>query len=715
MTQKRRPLIIYTRDPANWTSCQSIEAQLRKSYRLAFPKRLLEISYLSSSLEEESEQIAQKIFDLKPERIVFLNYRCPASLLLALARRYSDHAMPPLYLHIYGNFTLQAAAWHELVTRIEGLPVTLIAASKRHQALLRKIFPSNRLAIRHCPFPVDTEGFHFSEKDRMRLRKEWSLSSDEILLCYAGRLTMQKNIDTLLRAFSRLCAQSTQPLRLILCGPFDDCGLPQANLLPGRGSAFFLHQHLLRLLPHEVQERILIIDRVEQPNLQKIFCAADIFVSLSTHHDEDFGIAPAEAISTGILSVLTDWGGYSDFLQRKELQTVSIPTLLTRRGIEISMATIDQALKNSIQIFRSQEKERSDRRQKLIQWLSASAVAKVIQKLHQSRTPSSISRSSRLQELAFAMSRKSLFEPISASRRLYHSIYRSYVSRKAWVGTSSEIIFENWKSQYQNLKYLVQIPKHQQPESGTMARTWPLSMKSLNPLNPIFLDQIKHPSDLRHSPTWFVRDGRNGIQRFFEKFPAPPRSLTSQILLPQKIAFKVPEAWSPLIGQYQTQTLNRPEYSGKKQLLVIWSPQHAKRPSHTKKSILRLLENRNYASFHFLKADFSDVQFDLPPDLVTNLPDVLFHGLSWVQFLGKECFQAFDVLDLTSNENCADSFLKYLIVSRGGRTVSVLEDKSVSTSPSSIRLSPYHLLRLTGVRNGIWNQIRQMGVATDSD
>jgi glycosyltransferase involved in cell wall biosynthesis len=718
MVKNKRPLIIYTRDPSNWTSCQSIEAELHQAYRLAFSKNLLELSYLSHRLALECDQMAEEIFNLDPERIIFLNYRLPGALLSALSRRYGERKMPPLFLHIYGNFTLQSAAWQELTFQASKLPITLIAASKRHQALLRKILPSQRISIQLCPFPVATEQFFFSDGDRQSQREEWSISSNDIVLCYAGRLTLQKNIDLLLRSFSRLCQSSPDSLRLVLCGPFDDCGFPQAGLLPGRGSAFFLHQHLLNSLPTEVQERILIVDRVDRSHLRKIFCAADIFVSLSTHHDEDFGIAPAEAISTGTYSVLSDWGGFADFLQKKELEAIPVPTLLALRGVEISKASVDQALGKAIRLCRpqedmtSQKRARQTRHQQMEQWLSAASVAKVLQKLHRRRISSVYRSSARLDHLVAAMRKRNLFDQSRYSRHLYHSIYRSYVSRTCKRFSGTEIIFENWKSQYFRLKRMVQVPQQHRPESTTRDCSWPLSMKSLNPLNPLFLDQIVDSRQLFLSPTWFVRDGRKGIQSFFQKFPSPPRRLTSQIFLPEMEALKVPRAWHPLIAKYQIQPLSLHKLDKEKNLLVIWSPQHSTESQKQCAFFLKVLEKQKFKAFFFLEAEFSDVQFRLPPYFRSHKTAGHFQKMTWPQFLGTESFQGYDVLDLTSGENCADSFLKYLVVSRGGRILSETQP-SFSAGAQFMRLSPYHGLHLSNVRNEIWDQLKQMGVATD--
>jgi hypothetical protein len=49
-----------------------------------------------------------------------------------------------------------------------------------------------------------------------------------------------------------------------------------------------------------------------------------VFLSLSHHEFEDMGVAPCEALSRGLPCVLSDWGGYSDFVSESVLK---LPTI----------------------------------------------------------------------------------------------------------------------------------------------------------------------------------------------------------------------------------------------------------------------------------------------------------------------------------------------------------------------------------------------------
>jgi glycosyltransferase involved in cell wall biosynthesis len=52
---------------------------------------------------------------------------------------------------------------------------------------------------------------------------------------------------------------------------------------------------------------------VENDVLKDFYKSADLYLSLSTYHDEDFGMSVAEALMSGLPAILSNWAGYSSF------------------------------------------------------------------------------------------------------------------------------------------------------------------------------------------------------------------------------------------------------------------------------------------------------------------------------------------------------------------------------------------------------------------
>src|SRR5207237_9139361 len=66
-------------------------------------------------------------------------------------------------------------------------------------------------------------------------------------------------------------------------------------------------------------KRVAFTDQtVSRSELAELYGAADIFASLTLHHDENFGFAQVEAMSSGLPVVCTDWGGLKDTVRHGE-------------------------------------------------------------------------------------------------------------------------------------------------------------------------------------------------------------------------------------------------------------------------------------------------------------------------------------------------------------------------------------------------------------
>ena len=72
----------------------------------------------------------------------------------------------------------------------------------------------------------------------------------------------------------------------------------------------------MSLLPDKIKSKIIFQPFAPLEDLKTIYNACDCFVSLSTYHDEDYGMSVIEALSCGLPLVLSDWAGYSGFQSR---------------------------------------------------------------------------------------------------------------------------------------------------------------------------------------------------------------------------------------------------------------------------------------------------------------------------------------------------------------------------------------------------------------
>jgi glycosyltransferase involved in cell wall biosynthesis len=114
------------------------------------------------------------------------------------------------------------------------------------------------------------------------------------------------------------------PLKLVLAGRFDDIGAPLFGYSTPGNSYYQQWLAFMAALPADERKRVHYVGNHEPPELRGLYNAADAYASLSLHHDEDFGLSPAEALLCGTPVLLTDWGGYPTFLAHPRCHGVPV-------------------------------------------------------------------------------------------------------------------------------------------------------------------------------------------------------------------------------------------------------------------------------------------------------------------------------------------------------------------------------------------------------
>jgi glycosyltransferase involved in cell wall biosynthesis len=149
--------------------------------------------------------------------------------------------------------------------------------------------------VRVIPYPIHTEVFTPPAR-----RSE----GGPLTILYAGRIHPEKGIDLLLDAFGKL-AQRSFPARLRIVGAW------QVERGGGGGTFLDALRQKARGLPVEFSEAIH--DRHE---LAAVYRQADLFCYPSlAEQGETFGVAPLEAMATGLVPVVSDLACFRDFIK----------------------------------------------------------------------------------------------------------------------------------------------------------------------------------------------------------------------------------------------------------------------------------------------------------------------------------------------------------------------------------------------------------------
>lgn len=207
------------------------------------------------------------------------------------ARRIIGNYMMPSFDYHIANSTYTAEEFYESLSPEKNL--------RRSETFLNRtwrFFKAPRIPVGErifvCPRGVDS--VHFTpERTSDDIRREMLAASgipeDAVILLYAGRLSPEKNIGLLVDLMKILAADGDQDYRLLVAGDG-----PQSDWLKKQGENF-------------AAGKIIQLGHMEKETLANYYANADVFVH--PNPKEPFGIAPLEAMASGVATVAPNAGG----------------------------------------------------------------------------------------------------------------------------------------------------------------------------------------------------------------------------------------------------------------------------------------------------------------------------------------------------------------------------------------------------------------------
>jgi glycosyltransferase involved in cell wall biosynthesis len=150
-----------------------------------------------------------------------------------------------------------------------------------------------------CPRGIDPEHFNprrFSNHIRREMRERAGVPQDAVLLLYAGRISPEKNIE-LLPDLMDILKNDARDYRLLIAGAG-----PQAEWLKAQTAKRF-------------PGKIVQLGHLDKETLADYYTNADVF--LHPNPREPFGIAPLEAMASGVPVVAPNAGGLLSYATRE--------------------------------------------------------------------------------------------------------------------------------------------------------------------------------------------------------------------------------------------------------------------------------------------------------------------------------------------------------------------------------------------------------------
>jgi glycosyltransferase involved in cell wall biosynthesis len=431
---KHRIGLVSSRVPSFWGSCRIIAPNLVRAYHRAFGDDLPRFSYTSDMLRAESLGLDASIWKLASEirrsgvrKLVFTDHSPhPWTLLRVLEREYGSEPIPEITFQVYGDFTLDARSWLRSAATLRRARVRFVCASDRQSRMVSRLLLKPERAVGVSPFPVDTRVFLSRGALRKSWRKRLGIAENEFCVIYTGRISLQKNITALTRAMGRFIRESSVPVRFLLAGFFDDLGGPFFGIRTPPGFYYHFWKESLEALPRSARQRIQYIGQMGASELAGLYNAADAYASLSLHHDEDYGMSPAESLCSGTPVVLSDWGGYPSFMDPSDpLACQIVPVSLVPRGYLFDGSAFLGALRQIRDQGSSTERRAALARRSQAR-LGIPAVATRLRELHSQPAPVFAGFQRKFRELAEHVSQDIAFPGCPTPNTFYEEIYAPY-------------------------------------------------------------------------------------------------------------------------------------------------------------------------------------------------------------------------------------------------------------------------------------------------
>lgn len=225
-----------------------------------------------------------------------------------------------LLIPIFGNLTIEINRWLALKDVLVGREVKFICGSKRQ--VNQVSFLLNSSEVYECVFPLAASDVQPRD-------------TSGVEMLYAGRITEQKNTLALMQSFHKICRLFDLDFTLNIAGDFHERG----HHLHGFKTDNYHDacESIMQQSPY-----IKYHGNLSQIDLHELYHSTNISVSLSTYHDEDFGLSIAQALLYGHKVVLSDWGGHGNYLDH--FDSISVPVSIKERLAKPDLSSFEKTL-----------------------------------------------------------------------------------------------------------------------------------------------------------------------------------------------------------------------------------------------------------------------------------------------------------------------------------------------------------------------------------
>jgi glycosyltransferase involved in cell wall biosynthesis len=316
-------IILTTKLNNAWTSMEEIIPGLEESWRHCLENE--KFSYKIINVDQQKPVACLKLF-LSAQKIIITAFNAQMAYFMKVIRSsYSIDA--PFIFHLHGLASIGCWPLERFgvmnLLREDDLFIGTCSADKK---CIDLTFENAHTEI--VPFPL----INFQKNDLEETQKGF---------VYVGRISPQKNLHLLIRAYANLDKDLQDDFPLIIYGKEDHLGFPNLGI-----EVFDYYETLQKLIVEfDLVSRVIFKGFVAREIIQREVGKHHIFISLSTHSDENFGMAALRALTSGCRTILTSWGGHKEFFKIFPDLLSLVPVSITNNGPQFSLTFVTNLMK----------------------------------------------------------------------------------------------------------------------------------------------------------------------------------------------------------------------------------------------------------------------------------------------------------------------------------------------------------------------------------
>lgn len=230
------------------------------------------------------------------------------------------------FLDIAGTWTIAPVEpWDAIICTSQAVLSTVTRIFDGWEEYLRERMGATN--FRRPALPVIPLGVHLeripngpqSQAIRRTQRAALGIGETDVVFLFFGRLSYHAKAHPLpmFLALEAAARRTQKRLHLILAGWFANQAIQEEFT---RGARTYMPS-----------VKLTVVDGRRAEMREQIWCAADVFTSLSDNIQETFGLTPVEAMAAGLPVVISDWNGYRDTVEHGK-QGFLVPTTLPPAG-----------------------------------------------------------------------------------------------------------------------------------------------------------------------------------------------------------------------------------------------------------------------------------------------------------------------------------------------------------------------------------------------